>query len=97
RVDAEPLEIPELVRHDDRRTVRQRDDAEANALRFGRIVRKGGAHPPFWKAEAQGGGDARPSGALQKGSASELHLDRSFRVATCSPMKTYVNTRYGYV
>ena len=40
RLDAELLEVAELVRHHDRRAVGERDDAEAHRRRLGAVVRR---------------------------------------------------------
>ena len=45
-VDAELLEVAELVRHHDRRTIGQRDDAEADVGGFRTIARVDAAGPP---------------------------------------------------
>jgi hypothetical protein len=66
RSDTEFSEVPQLVSHDDRRAIGQRDDAEPHRGRFGRIVRVDTAGPA-----------ARHAGKKRRGAAAGS--DRRFQ------------------
>ncbi len=76
RGDAEFLEEAELVRHDDRRAIGERDDAKTDGGRFGRVVGIEAARPAGRKTAHQhpGGG----AGRLQKCASGPHHVFITF-------------------
>ena len=77
RLDAELLEIPELVGDDDRRAVGQRDDAEPDGRRLWRVAGIHAARPPAWNSGEQRRGRSGPGGCRQLDECSSrrfLHL-----------------------
>ena len=91
RVDAELLEVAELVRHHDRRAVGQRDDAEADRLGLRPVVGVDAADPSGRQARHQHAGGRRVA-VLMNGCVSTLTLCRHLclDVIYLSARKTYV-------